>query len=154
MPKKAHTTAPTPPRRQLERTTPADYCSHTYISLKDIEKKIGNVKGLERWNPTFSDDRVTLKLFLMPALLPKFEVVIDVSLAYHVQVYGWSLLDTHQVYKEFRRSVQFTTILALVTFIQDHHICIGIYFWYLNTLRSKNLWNHLCARLGPPKSRF
>ena len=125
MPKKSHSFASTPVRRQIEREPPKEILAPTHTSLKDVTKKITGVKGLENWSATSTMNTITLKLMELPSLLPMYEIVIDASLGYFVSIYGWRLPDDHRVYKEFRRSLQYHTTLSLVEFIQDHNICTG-----------------------------
>ena len=59
-------------------------------------------------------------------LSPKFEVIIDDSLAFTCALFGCVLLDTHEVYKQYNRSVTNITLSGLLKEISNFKICNGL----------------------------
>ena len=50
--------------------------------------------------------RAVLKQVEIPYVLPKFEIVVDDSLAFTVRVYGCYFPEDHPVYLDYRRTVR------------------------------------------------
>lgn len=61
-----------------------------------------------------------------PYILPKYEMYVDDSLSFTIRVFGWLLPDTHPIYKDNFRSVQFITVTNLINVIEKYNICEGV----------------------------
>nr|XP_047132581.1 uncharacterized protein LOC124811270 [Hydra vulgaris] len=96
-----------------------------YSNLIDLQKKTQKLK-LSGWEMTCNENNIKFKKLLPLHLLPKYEVVVDDSLAFTIIVFGWLLPDTHLIYKLYSRSMLNTTVTEL--FLQNMYI--KILFWY------------------------
>ena len=75
-----------------------------YQNLQDVNNRFGKLV-LKEWSIKIEENGVTLTKYQWPYLLPKFEVIIDESLAYIISVFKWYLPDDHFLYKDFKRIV-------------------------------------------------
>ena len=71
-------------------------------------------------------DRVILKKEENPFLIPKFEIVVDESLAFTVKVFGANLVEDHPVYTENLRSMRNVTVFNLVKGLENYKLCEGV----------------------------
>ena len=56
----------------------------------------------------------------------KITVVIDDSLAYTIECYGWQLREDHEIYKRYKRNLQNVTESDVIHMISLYDFCIGI----------------------------
>ncbi|XP_012566352.2 uncharacterized protein LOC105850424 [Hydra vulgaris] len=96
-----------------------------YSNLIDLQKKTQKLK-LSGWEMTCNENNIKFKKLLPLYLLPKYEVVVDDSLAFTIIVFGWLLPDTHLIYKLYSRSMLNTTVTELLCKICTLRFCSGI----------------------------
>ena len=58
----------------------------------------------------------------LPYLLPQYEMVFDDSLGFTLSVFHWLLLDDHELYKKYRRSVKQFSIQQLIVEIMSFNV--------------------------------
>ena len=58
-------------------------------------------------------------------LFPELEVKIDDGLGFTVSYFGWPLPPTHQLYKDVRRSLRYTTLSQLINRLNEANFCQG-----------------------------
>lgn len=54
---------------------------------------------LNLWEVNQHKDKIVLKYFWKPLLIPQYEVVLGESLSSTCAVFGWLLVDDHIIYK-------------------------------------------------------
>ena len=55
-----------------------------------------------------------------------YQIYVDISLAFSVQIYGWFLNGDHQLYKDCKRKCFNITLNELLAKLQTLHLCKGI----------------------------
>ena len=121
------------PRRQLERGEPSlastsqENETMTYKDLDNFIAKIKNLK-LEGWVTTIKDEEVWVKHFDLEHALPKFSLKVNSGLNFSLFVYGWSLPDTHPLYKDSKRSIRYNTLNRLISSFFNNSLCSGVDF--------------------------
>ena len=63
----------------------------------------GKLKS-EDWTLLQKENSISIRQNSPPALLQKYEILIDVSMGFSVGAYGWALPDDHVIYTKHRRS--------------------------------------------------
>lgn len=99
MPKKTHETPK--PEQRPERTIVRDLIKKPQVHYKTFTEfcqRLTKLKSLQNWNIGTFSDRAVLKQVEIPYVLPKFEIVVDDSLAFTVRVYGCYFPEDHPVY--------------------------------------------------------
>ena len=129
VPKKSHVTAK--PKRRQQRTVVTELVvepvSHVcYSSFSSLCDRIKGLKTLGNWNIKFLTDRVELKKFVEPYLLPEFEIIVDDSLGFTVKVFGSYLADDHPLYLKYCRTVKNVTVSNLVKDVEKCKLCNGV----------------------------
>ena len=59
-------------------------------------------------------------------LISKYQIHVDISLAFSIQIYGWLLNDDHQLYKDCKRTFFNITLNELLAKLQTWQLCKGI----------------------------
>ena len=88
-----------------------------YKHFVDFVKKVQKMK-LHEWEIKFTDTKVTLKHFLKHYIVPKYEVIIDDSLAFTCVVFGWIVPEDNDIYKIYKRSIRKIGLSKLLTHIK------------------------------------
>lgn len=127
MPKKSHETQKPQPRpaREVVREI---VCKPNkfYKGFDDLKTRIKGLKTIQEWTVEQRTDRVILRKMENDLQLPKFEVTIDDSLGYAVNIYGWFLPEDHELYISTLRSVNNITVSDLVKQLEGLNICPGV----------------------------
>ena len=72
------------------------------------------------------EKKLTFKYFSKPYLIPKFQIIIDESLEFTLATYSQLLLDDHEFYKLFKRSVRNSEMHKIFSEIQSYQLCDGV----------------------------
>ena len=72
------------------------------------------------------DKTVTLRLKLDRELLPKYEIVVGLSMGLSIFVYDWPFPEDHTLYKKIGRSMFNITIRNLIEILGQYKICEGV----------------------------
>ena len=104
-----------------------------YKHFTDFVKKVQKMK-LHKWEVKFDDTKVTLKHFIEPYIIPKYEPIIDDSLAFTCVVFGWIVPDDNDIYKRYKRSMRKIGLLKLLTDIKSNQVCNGVHNIESNSL--------------------
>ena len=126
MPKKSCETPK--PREREARTIVKDHVAvakHCYKDFKDVINRVSSLKALEGWSVNIKEDRIVLKKIEEFTLIPKYEITVDVGLAFFVSVYGWFLPENHPIYTKNFRSLRNIFISNLIKDIEGYPICNG-----------------------------
>ena len=86
-------------------------------TLDELHKNTIGLKLLERWELTYYNNRMNMTLTESDERIPKFELIFDDSLAFHVVHYGWKLPDMHPIYKTYKRMTQNVTPSSLAAIL-------------------------------------
>ena len=60
---------------------------------------------------------------LNQSLIPNYQIYVDISLAFSIQIYGWFLNDDHQLYKDCKRTFSNITLNELLGKLQTVQLC-------------------------------
>lgn len=129
MPKKSHETPKPPlrPSKEIVKEVPSLVESRKYYKgLPDLCKRVKSLKTISEWTVEEGSDRIILKKKKDCFQLPEFEVIIDDSLGFTILVYGWFLLEDHQLYTRKLRSMNNVTVSDLLREIECQLICPGV----------------------------
>ncbi|XP_065068883.1 uncharacterized protein LOC135694124 [Rhopilema esculentum] len=148
MPIKSHTTEKVP-RRELKRINLESTSKKCFVydSFKSLLARVKGLK-LEGWNLECKEDRVILQKQEPDCFIPKFELCVDDSLGYYIQVYGWLLPEDHPLYTVNHRSMRHITLSNLVADIDGYRICTGLSI----KIASQHTVNHVVPRKFDPLS--
>ena len=128
MPKKTHETSK--PEQRPERTIVRDLIKKLQVHYKTFTEfcqRLTKLKSLQNWNIGTFSDRAVLKQVEIPYVLPKFEIVVDDSLAFTVRVYGCYFPEDHPVYLDYRRTVRNISIRSLAELLgENYSLCCGV----------------------------
>ena len=117
MPEKSHeTTKPTPrPGRSVVKDCEQPSSSSVYYkTFSELCQRVKGLKTINDWNQSylltdlFSGN--TSNIFLLPEL----EIIIDDSLCFTVKVFGSFLVEDHDLYMRYRRTMRNVTVSVLV----------------------------------------
>ena len=112
------------PRRTIEKID-SDTKHAYYKSIDDIAKQFFELKTLSNCVINCKTNNITLKLSDPNFTIPKITVVIDGSLAYTIECYGWCLREEHEIYKRYKRNPQNVTVSNLIHVINLYDFCKG-----------------------------
>ena len=89
----------------------------------------------------FDSETLSLKIYDEPYLVPKFEIIIDVSLSFTCIMFGFKVPDDHEIYKQHARSMSKITISELIRKLDEYDICDGV-----TTSSDTNIIHHVIPR--------
>ena len=126
---KSHeTTKPTPrPGRSVVKD--CEQPSSSSIYYKTFNKLCQRVKGLKTindWNHKLFADTLVLRKHVEHFLLPELEIIIDESLCFTVKVFGSFLVEDHDLYMRYRRTMCNVTVSVLVKELEACKLCGGV----------------------------
>ena len=112
------------PRRTIEKID--SNTKHAYYkSIDEIAKRFLELKTLSNCVINCETNNIILKLSDPNFTIPKITVVIDDSLAYTIECYGWRLREEHEIYKRYKRNLQNVTVSNLIHVINLYDFCKG-----------------------------
>ena len=85
----------------------------------------GKLKS-EDWTLLQKENSISIRQNSPPALLQKYEILIDVSMGFSVGVYGWALPDHHVIYTKHRRSMFNIKISEFLAMVGDYLSSDGV----------------------------
>ena len=97
-----------------------------YKNFRDLARRTLELKSLRDWNIKLLTDRLVVKKMLDTFLIPEFEIIIDDSLGFTINVYGCFLPEDHSLYLENLRSVRHVTVSELVKKLESYKLCSGV----------------------------
>ncbi|CAB4007370.1 uncharacterized transposon-derived, partial [Paramuricea clavata] len=128
LPERSHQAKLAPARRPLtivnqnaQNTTEKD-CYKNFKELCERTKKL----KLPEWQQECTSEKLVLKLFVSPLLIPKFEIIIEENFHFTCVVYGWVLASNHSVYGGNKRSLKNITVSELLQKLTHYCLCHGI----------------------------
>lgn len=134
MPKKSHETekpAARPARSVPLSDSSISACSSRsrsvyYKTFSELCQKMKSLKSLNEWSYKTFSDRLVIRKELEQFLLPKLEICIDNSLGFTVKMFGSFLVDDHELYLKYHRSMQNVTLSMLVKELEAYTVCDGV----------------------------
>ena len=135
MPKKIHETekpAPRPARSvHVNDVSSISLCSNRsksayYKTFSELCQKIKSLKSLKEWSYKTFTDRLIVCKEVEQFPLPKLEICIYNSLGFTVKIFGSFLLDDHELYLKYLRSMQNVTLSMLVKDLEAYTFCDGV----------------------------
>ena len=97
----------------------------TVVYKNEFLSRVSTLK-LKLWILDKQESKVTFKYYSKPYLSPKFEVIIDDSLVITCALFGCVLPDTHEVYKQYKRSVRNIPLSGPLKEISNFKVCNGL----------------------------
>ena len=130
LPPKSHDIAKIGRKPPIERvpTTLMDIHIKCYNHFDEICMAAGKLT-LEDWTLLQKENSISIQKNSPPALLQKYEILIDVSMGFSVGVYGWALPDDHVIYMKHPRSMFNIKISERLAMVGDYLICDGVGHW-------------------------
>ena len=68
-------------------------------------------------------ETLSLKIYEKPYIVPKVEVVVEITLGFTCLVFGFKVPEDHAIYKNYRRSLTNITIQNLFLELEEYAIC-------------------------------
>ena len=98
-----------------------------YKSFKELCLRIPQLKTLtdNNWSIEIKTDRIILSFSDSSFVSPRYTIQVDDSLGYTISVYGWLLPETHEIYKNYHRSIRNVNILNITQELSNFNICQG-----------------------------
>ena len=127
LPPKSHDIAKIGRKPPIKRVPPTlmDIHIKCYNHFDEICMAAGKLKS-EDWTLLQKENSISFRQNSPPALLQKYEILIDVSMGFSVGVYGWALPDDHVIYTKHRRSMFYIKISELLAMVGNYLICDGV----------------------------
>lgn len=129
MPEKSHkTTKPTPrPGRSVVKDCEQPSSSSVYYkTFNELCQRVKGLKTINDWNHKLFADRLVLRKRVERFLLPELEIIIDESLCFTVKVFGSFLVEDHDLYLKYRRTMRNVTVSVLVKELEAYKLCGGV----------------------------
>ena len=114
-----------------------------YPDFTNFKQRIFKLQLPESWSIVFTDSLVTISCLSPEYILPKFEIFIESSLRFTVRVYGWLLMDDHDLYKKHTRSFSNITFSNFVKELDQYVFCPGL---EKLTMKSENICKHVIPK--------
>jgi hypothetical protein len=80
---------------------------------------------LNDWSVTCTENVVRIWKVDVPYIIPTYDIQIDDSLGFTLNVYGWFLPEDHMIYKSTKRSLRNITVSDLIREILQLEVCAG-----------------------------
>ena len=96
-----------------------------YPDFTNFKQHIFKLKLPESWGIVITDSLVTISCLSPEYVLPKYEIFVESSLRFTVTVYGWLLMDDHDLYKKCTRSFSNITLSNFVKERDQYVLCPG-----------------------------
>lgn len=84
------------------------------------------LKAIKDWNHKLFADRRVLRKHVECCLLPELQIIIDDSLCFTVRVFGSSLVESHDLYLRYRRTIRKVTVSVLVKELEAYKLWGGV----------------------------
>ena len=128
MPKRTHDS--TKPKPRTPRSVVQDHFplpqKAVYKNFRDLSRRTLEQKSLRDWNLKLMTDRLVVKKMLDTFLIPEFEIIIDDTLGFTINVFECFLPEDHALYLENLRSVRHVTVSELVKKLESYKLCSGV----------------------------
>lgn len=127
MPKKSHETAKPPPRpcRSVVKDLEPSSSSVYYKTFNELSQRVKGLKTLSEWRYKIFPDRLVIRKQDEHCLLPELEIIIDESLGFTVKAFGSFLVDDHELYLKYKRTMRNITVSMLVNELETYTLCGG-----------------------------
>jgi len=128
MPAKSRkTTKPTPrPGRSVVKDCeqPSSRSAY-YKTFSELCQRLKGLKSINDWQQKLFVDRLVLRKHVERFLLPELEIIIDESqsLCFTVKVFGSFLVEDHDLYLRYRRTMHNVTVSVLVKELEAYKLC-------------------------------
>ena len=112
LPERSHQAKYVLPRRPLtivDQSSQDATKKDCYRSFKELCERTKKLE-LPEWQQEYTPEKLVLKLFVSPLLIPKFEVIIESNFHFTCVVYGCVLASNHSVYDDNKRSLKNITV--------------------------------------------
>lgn len=141
MPRKSHETNKPPARvgRSVVQDAAVKQSTSCYKTFSEFCERAKNLKTIRQWEMKSLPDRMVFKKVTQPFLLPEIEIIVDDSLGFTIKVFGSYLVEDHQLYNQYRRSMRNVTLSTLVKNLNDYKVCAGVDVYEL----SGKLYHHV-----------
>ena len=129
MPKKSHEgnqPASRPGRTVVKDSEPEPSPSACYKNFSEFCQQLKGLKSLVGWNFKELSDRAVFKKQVELYLLPELEIIVDDSLAFTVKVFGSFLVEGHELYITFKRSMRNVTLSVHIRELEEYKQCSGV----------------------------
>ena len=88
--------------------------------------RVKGLKTINNWNHKLFADRLVLRKHVERFLLPELEIIIAESLCFTVKVFGSFLVEDHDLYLRYRRTMHNVTVSVLVKELEAYKLCGGV----------------------------
>lgn len=128
MPKKSHETAKPPPRsyRSVVKDLPPSSSSVYYKTFSELCQRVEGLKSLSEWSSKIFPERLVIRKQDEHFQLPEVEIIIDDSLGFTVKAFGSFLVEDHELYLKYKRSMHNITVSLLVNELKSYTLCDGV----------------------------
>lgn len=126
MPEKSHeTTKPAPrPGRSVVKDCEQPSSSVYYKTFNELRQRVKSLRTINEWNHKLFADRLVLRKHVERFLLPELKIIIDESLCFTVKEFGSFLVEDHDLYLRYRRTMRNVTVSVLVKELEAYKLYI------------------------------
>lgn len=99
-----------------------------YKSFEHFCTRIKSLKLANKWSIIQNEQYVLVKSFDSIHSVPENEIYVDNSLQFTIRVFCWSLPISHEIYREYKQSVNNITLSQLIDLLAKFKLCQGTQF--------------------------
>ena len=115
-----------------------------YRDLTYFVKRVSKLKLQNYWS--INENELDIQIYFAEPehLISKYQIYVDISVAFSIQIYGWFLNDDHQLYKDCKRTFFNITLNELLAKLQTLQLCEGIEL--SETKQADNVQEHVIQK--------
>ena len=109
----------------LELSPPTTF-PDVYKDFKDFQSRVVKLSLGSSWEVNIKDSHCTIICYSPEHCVPKFEIFVDQSLSYTVRIFGWTLLEDHEIYSSYNKTFKNVTLSNFIFHLEKFVLCDGI----------------------------
>ena len=125
-------------------TTTVKKNKRQYRDFMDFVKRVSKLKLQNYWSIIENEQDIQIYFTEPEYLISKYQIYVDISLAFSIQIYGWFLNDDHQLYKDCKRTFFNITLNELLAKLQTLQLCKGIELFEIK--QADNVQKHVIQK--------
>ena len=129
-------------------TTAVKKNKRQYRDFTDFAKRVSKLKHQNFWSIIEDEQDIQIYFTEPEYLVSKYQLYVNISLAFAIQIYGWFVNNDHQLYKDCKSTFFNISLNELLARLQTLQLCKGIELSEIN--QADNVKKHVIQK----KSRY